>query len=321
VTVREAGPDDYPVLTRFTEAMTDELWQRPYDPLPIQDEWFEDKLLFLAEEDGEPVGSVVGALRHQTAHLHTAYVVPEHRHRGIGKALLRAFVERVGEEGVEHVTLNVDTTNPQAAAVWSHVGFVEFSRAMTAPVETLQRQLAEKRGAGPSFASIHVQTDDRDPVEQAVRKYVPRLGRSGGSEVSGARNGWVAVYDELCDRDPKGLRRLALELSNAIGTVVLAIALEEGAVVRFILIDQGRIVDEYLSVPEFYGPLPPGDVIALAANPTVVARLTGADPEEVRAVARTASSPDELPPATELLGQIAEVIGVEGADHGYQGPG
>src|SRR5207245_6798784 len=145
-------------------------------------------------------------------------------------------------------------------------------------------------------------------VERAVHKYVRRLGRSAGSEVSEPRNGWVAVYDELGDRDPKAARRLALELSNALGTVVFALGLEQGAVVRFLLIDRGRIVDEYLSVPEFYGPLPPGDVVALAANPTAVARLTGADPEEVRAVARTAASPAEVPPAPELLAQIAEVV-------------
>ena len=37
-----------------------------------------------------------------------------------------------------------------------------------------------------------------------------------------------------------------------------------------ILFERGSIVDEYLSVPEFYGPLPPGDVVGLAANPRVV---------------------------------------------------
>ena len=57
------------------------------------------------------------------------------------------------------------------------------------------------------------------------------------------------------------------------------------------VLDRGGIVDEYLSVPEFYGPLPPGDVIGLAANPTVLARLTGADPAVVKEVARTAASP------------------------------
>ena len=37
------------------------------------------------------------------------------------------------------------------------------------------------------------------------------------------------------------------------------------------------MVDEYLSVPTWYGELPKGDELALAANPTLVSRLTGAD--------------------------------------------
>jgi hypothetical protein len=72
-------------------------------------------------------------------------------------------------------------------------------------------------------------------------------------------------------------------------------------------------VDEYQSVPEYFGPLPPGDVVALGANPTVVARLTGADPSRIRAIARAATSPDELPPAPELLAQLAEAMGLVGA--------
>jgi ribosomal protein S18 acetylase RimI-like enzyme len=321
VTIREAGPDDYATLTAHIDAMGDEVWRRPFRRMAIEEGWYDDKVLLIAEEGGTPVGSLVGRTRENaTAHVHTAYVVPDRRRQGVGKALLRAFAERVAAEGVEHVTLDVDTTNAAGAATWQRLGFVEFARALTSPVAALEARLSNEE-SGPSFASIHVQTDDEAAVDRAVRKYVPRLGRSAGSDVSPARNGWVTVYDELCDRDPKALRRLALELSNATGTVVLALSLEQGAVVRFVLIDRGRIVDEYLSVPEFFGPLPPGDVIALAANPTVVARLTGADPAEVRAVARTAASPDELPPGPELLAQIAEVVGLEGAGHGYGGRG
>ena len=77
------------------------------------------------------------------------------------------------------------------------------------------------------------------------------------------------------------------------------------------MFDRGSDIDEYLSVPEFYGPLPPGDVYAMGANATVVARLTGADPHRVREVARTAVSELELPPAQELYEQISEVMGVE----------
>ena len=70
------------------------------------------------------------------------------------------------------------------------------------------------------------------------------------------------------------------------------------------------MADEYASVPEHFGPLPPGDVVALGANPTVAQRLTGADPGRVRAVARTAAAVDELPPPDELHRQLADVLGV-----------
>ena len=82
-------------------------------------------------------------------------------------------------------------------------------------------------------------------------------------------------------------------------------------------LERGRVVDEYLSVPEHYGPLPPGEVIALGANPRLMARLTGAEPDAVRAIARTARSPAELPPAAELLAELAGLFGVPQAAHGY----
>jgi hypothetical protein len=113
------------------------------------------------------------------------------------------------------------------------------------------------------------------------------------------------------------LRRLARELCDRMGAVTLLLGVEREELVRMILLERGRIVDEYLSVPEFYGPLPPGDVVGLAANPTVVARLTGADPETVRRVARTASSPADLPPARDLLAELATAMRIEGAEMGW----
>jgi hypothetical protein len=101
--------------------------------------------------------------------------------------------------------------------------------------------------------------------------------------------------------------------------VAVTIGLEEGAVVRYVIFERGSVVDEYLSVPEYFKPLAPGDAIALGANPTVVARLTGADPHEFRRVARTAGSPEELASPQELLEQIAGLMGLSGVAHGYEG--
>lgn len=226
---------------------------------------------------------------------------------------LRRLVEAAKAAGFDRVVVEAGR---EVADGWARAGFVESARILEAPVEALETRLAGS--AGPSFGSIHVQTDDLDGVVRAVRQFVPRMpGGSKGSIVAPPRNGWTAVYDELTDRDPEMLRRLARELSDRMGAVVLVLGVEQEKVVRFVLFERGRVVDEYLSVPEFYGPVPPGEVIALAANPTVVARLTGAEPARVRQAARTAKTPEELPSPRELLAELASLLGVEGGEHGF----
>ncbi|HEY7706879.1 MAG TPA: hypothetical protein VH968_06915 [Gaiellaceae bacterium] len=170
----------------------------------------------------------------------------------------------------------------------------------------------------PSFGSVHLQTDDQNGVVQLVERLVPRVFRSRETAVSPARNGWVAVYDEVADRDPRRLERLGRELSNAVGFVTFTLGVEDGLAVHYIAFERGRLLDEYMSVPEYRGPLAPGDAIAMRANPTVIARLTGADPGAIRRVAKVADSPVDLPPAEELLRDLAGVLGLEGAEYGFE---
>jgi hypothetical protein len=230
---------------------------------------------------------------------------------------LRQLIEEARGRGED--TITVETTR-EAGDAWLRAGFADQARVLGAPVDALEKRLASDKG--PSYGSVHVQTDDLDGVVRAVRQFVPRMpGGSKGSVVAPPRNGWIAVYDELTDRNPEMLRRLAREISDRMGAVVLQLGVEEAEVVRFVLFERGRLMDEYLSVPEYYGEVPPGDVISLAANPTVVARLTGADPAEVRRVVRNGKSPAELPPADQLGAEVGRVLGVEGGDHGYERAG
>jgi hypothetical protein len=228
--------------------------------------------------------------------------------------MLREVVERARTAGADEIELE---TTHEAGDAWIRAGFTELSRILVAPVEAVEGHLGAERAA--SFGSIHVQSDDVDAIVRAVRQFVPRLpGGSRGSVVLQPRDGWTSVYDELTDREPEMLRRLARELSDRMGAFALALGAEEGRVVRYVALERGRVVDEYLSVPEYYGPLPPGEVIALGANPRLMARLTGTDAEAIRETARTARAPDELPPARELLASLAAVLGVPGADEGYE---
>jgi ribosomal protein S18 acetylase RimI-like enzyme len=320
VTVRPATAEDLPILDQLYRAFDAGLPRAAPDverELVEVREIVADELAFLAEADGRPVGFALGRARPPVGRLTDLYVVPAARRRGVAAALARELVDAFRARGLEHVDLEVDLENREARAVYRRWGLRETWVHLTAPLEEVARQL-DPAHEGTSFGSIHVQTDDLAGVERAVRQFVPRLpGRSRGSIVVPPRNGWISVYDDVVDRDPQMLRRLARELGDRMGTVVLALGVEGGAVARFILYERGSIVDEYLSVQEFYGPLPPGDVIALAANPRVVSRLTGADPEAVRAAALHARSPGDLPPARDLLVGLAEAMRVEGSEHGW----
>ena len=317
MTVRHATAADFDALRALWEQ-----WQSgsPAAPPWADTSWeanrpeFEHSLdanaLFLAEDDDGPVGFVTAWLEGHVAKIGDLYVTEAGRRQGTGRKLVDSVIENLRARGATHLFVNA---NHDALDFYDRLGFREESRNLV-----LQLEVKDVLG-GRSYGSIHVQTDDLSGVERAVAQFVPRLpGGSRGSEVTQPRNGWITVYDEAGDRDPALLRRLAKELSERLGAVVLAIGVEHEQVVRFVLHENGRIVDEYLSVPEHYGPLPPGDAIGLAANPRVVARLTGADPAAVRAAARTAASPAELPPPQELLASIAQAVGLEGADRGWQ---
>ena len=231
------------------------------------------------------------------------------------EAFLRELLDAARTVGATRVIIE---TSHEAGDAWIRAGFSETTRVLEASIDILSRHGADA-AAAPSFGSVHIQTEDIPAVQRAVEAMVRRLpGSSGGSVILPPVNGWVSVFDELCDREPEMLRRLATEVADRMGTVVLLLGVEEGRVVRFVLFERGRIMDEYLSVPEYHGPLPPGEVIAMGANPRVVNRLTGADAARIREIARTAERPEDLPPPAETLAGLADAFGVPAATERYE---
>jgi ribosomal protein S18 acetylase RimI-like enzyme len=321
VTVRRATDADLGVLEELWRAFEREVPPPSYVDADHEQELAEIReivesgLAFVAERD-EPVGfALARRVGSRLGRLTDLYVAPDARRDGVAAELVSAVAEALEAEGVDHLDLEVRATNRDARTVYSRWGFAEQLHVLGVPLATLRERLAPDEEF-VSFASIHVQTDAVADVERAARDFAPRIG-SRAFRVVGPRNGWVAVYDEVIDSDPTVLVRFARELSSRLGAVVVALSLEVEQVVRLVALERGGIVDEYLSVPEFYGRLAPGDVIGLAANPTVLARLTGADPQQIKALAVTAEAPGELPPARELISSIATALGLEGGEHGY----
>jgi ribosomal protein S18 acetylase RimI-like enzyme len=323
VIVRRATADDRQAVHRLYSEFFELSPPPPYSGSALEDELaqvdgiIDSDIAAVAADGDELVGFALARRKRGTeGYVSDLYVRPEARRKGIARELMRLVAEALREAGVTHISLFVDADNPDARAIYRRWGFRERASQLVAEADALVARLGGARGS--SYGSIHVQSDDLAAVERAVRQFVPRLrGSSKGSVVSPPRDGWIAVHDELCDRDPRMLRRLARELSDRMGAVVLALGVESGEVVHYDLMERGKVVDAYLSVPEYHGPRPPGEVISLAANPRLLARLTGADPEPIRAAARTAASPSELPPAPELLAGLADALGLQGGADGY----
>jgi ribosomal protein S18 acetylase RimI-like enzyme len=323
--VRSATPADLTALEELWRAFEEEVPPPAHEDVDHAAELGEIReivdsgLAWVAENgDGAAVGMLLVRRRSpRVARVTDLYVRPDARRRGVADSLTRAAVERLAADGVEVLDLEVVASNAGARATYASWGFREEVLVLAAPLEVLTERLGKQTSAA-SFGSIHAQTDDVDAIVKAVEMYVPRLpGRSAGSIVVQPRGGYVTVYDDVCDRDPAMLRRLAKDISSRTGNVVIVLGVEEDAVVRMILFDRGGIVDEYASVPEYHGPLPPGEVIAMHANPVVVERYTGAPQGAIRAVTPVASSPGDLAPARELLGALANVLGLAGAEHGW----
>jgi GNAT superfamily N-acetyltransferase len=310
--IRTATSEDLPLVERLVRAFNTEIPDAAWRDSDVEEDVaaleqaIVDDVVLLAGDVGVAIASKSGE---RVGFLDILYVTPEARGTGVAADLVREAASALRNRGAEVLELEVLQSNERAHGIYERWGFSPVELTLAAPIDVLVRRLDAVAG-GPTFGSVHVQTDDVTTVERAVQKVLPRLGRSERTEVTGPDNGWVTVHDELGNRDPRALLSLAKELSYANGGVVLALGVEDGALVRYTLVDRGSVVDEYASVPEYHGPLPPGDVIALGANPTVVARLTGADPARVREIARTGASPADLPPALELHAQIAELMGV-----------
>jgi ribosomal protein S18 acetylase RimI-like enzyme len=313
VTIRRAAEAD--------EAVLRELWQEferevpepeGFDAESWEQEWADtlDDIrgggVFIAEEGNLPIGVArIEPPKQGAAHVQLVFVRASARRQGVTKALLNECVADAKARGARTISLEVLTSNDDAVAVWHRLGFREVSLTMATSLAALETRLTGARVVSAT-ASTHVQTDDEEAVHRALAQFVPR---PEAPQVT-ANGSWIRVADPVFDRDRESHARLARELSERLGAVTVALSLE-GDVVRFRLYERGRMVDEYLSVPTYFGGLSTGDELALAANPTLVSRLTGADRDAVRRVARTASSPDELPPAPELYAAIARLMGLE----------
>ncbi|KWZ65141.1 ribosomal protein S18-alanine N-acetyltransferase [Bacillus altitudinis] len=78
---------------------------------------------FLIEEDGQPVGYCGVWIVKDDAQITNIAILPEHRGKGYGEALLRYVMEFCKEKKTDHLSLEVRVSNTPAQSLYEKLGF------------------------------------------------------------------------------------------------------------------------------------------------------------------------------------------------------
>lgn len=150
LTLRRAGRSDATTIVHFLRKMiTDMESMGGHVTSPSDASWAQlerdapsrlqsaDKIYLIAETGSEAIGfgeakctsaHPVFASR-QILHISSLYVTPEHRRKGVGKAILKELLDWGHNQGCSGVELNVLVGNP-ARNLYRDLGFSEFEVKM-----------------------------------------------------------------------------------------------------------------------------------------------------------------------------------------------
>jgi ribosomal-protein-alanine N-acetyltransferase len=103
---------------------------------------------FLAEDDGRSVGMLLLRVIMEDAEILTIAVDPAVRGRGVGRALVRAALDRAPAAGATAVFLEVAVDNTPALALYERAGFRRaglrtgyYDRGVAGPVDAFAMRL------------------------------------------------------------------------------------------------------------------------------------------------------------------------------------
>jgi ribosomal protein S18 acetylase RimI-like enzyme len=126
--VREARREDCPAvldLWRQAEAVP----SSTDTPGELERLIGEDRGLFLvAEDSGRLVGSIIGGWDGWRGNMYRLAVVPDHRRRGLARALVAEVERRLRARGARRVTALVVKSEEEALAFWEAVGYGHDAR-------------------------------------------------------------------------------------------------------------------------------------------------------------------------------------------------
>ncbi|HEV3116128.1 MAG TPA: hypothetical protein VGY58_03695, partial [Gemmataceae bacterium] len=110
---------------------------------------------------------------------------------------------------------------------------------------------------GSFIVNINVRTDQRQAVERELRSLKP-----AAAWVTGAANGWITVYEEQTStQDDRWIRELTERVSAGVHVPAIAFLVHDSDVLCYWLFDDGRLLDEFNSCPDYFDDSVTGDAV------------------------------------------------------------
>ncbi len=78
---------------------------------------------FVDERDGRITGVIIAGHDGRRGYIYHTAISPDHRHQGIGTALVEAALHALADEGIAKVALVVFARNADGNAFWQRLGF------------------------------------------------------------------------------------------------------------------------------------------------------------------------------------------------------
>ncbi len=124
-TVTPAGPEDLDALAAVEAACFSRPWSRESLAAALADP---HTLLLTARLDGTVAGYAGMQTVLDEGYIANVAVLPDHRRRGAGEALLDALVREGAQRGLAFLTLEVRVSNGPAIALYQKRGFRQAGR-------------------------------------------------------------------------------------------------------------------------------------------------------------------------------------------------
>jgi ribosomal protein S18 acetylase RimI-like enzyme len=115
--------DERGVITLWTEVLPDPALHNDPELSLRRKVAVDPELLLVAESEGNIVGTVMGGYDGHRGWVYSLAVLPQHRRRGIGTALVRELELRLLARGCLKVNLQVRASNAIVVAFYEHLGY------------------------------------------------------------------------------------------------------------------------------------------------------------------------------------------------------